>query len=77
MISGETNLRQQKSKFHQNLKLQQIALISRLYTKIHKFEQNSLEIPCKYTIITKKKKTVALHFFELLHKKSVKMRPKK
>ena len=57
------------------MKLQQIDKISKLYTKIH----NLNEIPYKYLLNTllKLKNHFALHFLELLNKKSVNMQQQK
>ena len=53
-------------------KLQQIGVISKLYTKT----QNFIKIPYEYlvsTLLKLKKIPFVLHFFELLQKKSVKI----
>ena len=50
--------------------LQHISVISKLDTKVHNFSK----INYKYLVINLLQLTFALHFFELLHKKKVKMR---
>ena len=74
MIYGEKNLRQKERKFGQTLKLQQIVVISKLFTKIYIFLQNTLLITCKYTITTQKYiwLFVSLNFYTKEHEHSKK-----